>query len=235
MEIGTTRLLDDPIRAALTTEHCAFARGGPLALRYLPEIAPFAAIADSTARSFQALAALVPPGDRVALFRPEALEPPGMFRIEAPVPIIQMVLETPPATTVAAELQPVVLGTADVAEMLDLVGRTHPGPFGPRTIELGEYIGIRINGTLAAMAGERMRFGRFVEVSAVCVDPGYRGKGYAAALIRQLASRMRARSLTPILHVFKGNVGAMSLYEKLGFRSRRTLCLNVLMRPERSA
>ncbi len=121
-----------------------------------------------------------------------------------------------------------MLGASDVADMLDLAGRTRPGPFGPRTIEFGQYIGLRVEGALAAMAGERMRFGRFVEISAVCVDPDHRGKGYAAVLMTRLAERLQAQGLTPILHVFADNAGAIALYEKLGFAKRRTLHLTVL-------
>jgi predicted GNAT family acetyltransferase len=141
--------------------------------------------------------------------------------------IVQMVLNTPIAS-VRSEPRHVVLGAPDVADMLDLTGRTRPGPFGLRTIEFGQYIGIRVEGTLAAMAGERMRFDRFVEISAVCVDPDHRGKGYAAVLMTRLAERLQAQKLTPILHVFADNAGAIALYEKLGFAKQRTLHLTVL-------
>ena len=47
---------------------------------------------------------------------------------------------------------------ADAAEMLDLVARTDPGPFRKRAVELGRYLGIRRDGQLVAMAGERLRF-----------------------------------------------------------------------------
>jgi predicted GNAT family acetyltransferase len=93
---------------------------------------------------------------------------------------------------------------------------------------LGQYIGIRVEGALAAMAGERMRFGRFVEISAVCVDPDHRGKGYAAILVTRLAQRLQVQALTPILHVFADNASAIALYEKLGFAKRRTFHLTIL-------
>lgn len=219
--------LDNPIWAALTTGNRALAEGGPLAWRYPPAIAPFAAIADRTPPSFEALVKLTPPESRVALATLDRLVPPPALAIDRQAPLLQMVLNAP-----AASLRPapehVVLGAADVADMLDLAGRTRPGPFGPRTIEFGEYIGIRIDGALAAMAGERMRFGRFVEISAVCVDPAHRGKGYAAALTARLAQRIEAQALTPILHVFADNASAIALYEKLGFVKRRDLHLTIL-------
>jgi predicted GNAT family acetyltransferase len=142
-------------------------------------------------------------------------------------PVIQMVLNAPIAS-MRPDPQHVVLGAADVAEMLDLTNRTRPGPFGPRTIEFGHYIGLRVEGALAAMAGERMRFERFVEISAVCVDHGLRGRGFAALLVTRLAQRLQKQGLTPFLHVFASNASAIALYEKLGFLERRTLHVTVL-------
>jgi predicted GNAT family acetyltransferase len=226
---GHTDLLDDPIRAALTTGNRAFAQGGPLAWRYPSEIAPFAATANRTAPALAALAALVPPDDRIALFTVDRPVPPASLAVEKQAPIIQMVLNAPIAR-VPFEPEHVVLGPADVADMLDLIDRTRPGPFGPRTIELGHYIGLRIEGALAAMAGERMRSDRFVELSAVCVDPAHRGKGYAALLVMRLAQRLQEQGQTPFLHVFATNASAIALYEKLGFAARRTLHVSVLAR-----
>jgi predicted GNAT family acetyltransferase len=223
----TTEQLDNPIWAALTTGNKALAEGGPLAWRYPPDIAPFAAIADRTASSFEALAMLVPPEGRLALSTVDRLVPPPALAIDRQAPIMQMILNMPIASGRSVP-EHVVLGAPDVADMLDLTGRTRPGPFGSRTIEFGQYIGIRVEGALAAMAGERMRFGRFVEISAVCVDPDHRGKGYAALLMTRLAQQLQAQALTPILHVFADNPGAIALYEKLGFARRGILHLTVL-------
>jgi predicted GNAT family acetyltransferase len=228
---GKADLLDNPIWAALTTGNRALAEGGPLAWRYPPEVAPFAAIANRTAPSFAALAALVPPEGRIALATVDRLVPAASLAIVLQAPVIQMVLNVPVAS-VRPEPEPgtahVVLGSADVSDMLDLTGRTRPGPFGPRTIELGHYIGLRVDGALVAMAGERMRFDRFVEISAVCVDPGHRGKGLAALLVMRLVRRLQEQGLTPFLHVFADNAGAIALYEKLGFSRHRTLHMTAL-------
>jgi predicted GNAT family acetyltransferase len=223
----TTEPLDNPVWAALTTGNRALAEGGPLAWRYPPDIAPFAAVADRAVASFEALATLVPPEGRIALATVDRLVPPPALAVDRQAPILQMVLDAPVARA-WSEPEHVVLGTPDVADMLGLTGRTRPGPFGPRTIELGQYIGVRAEGTLAAMAGERMRFGRFVEISAVCVDPEHRGKGYAAVLMTRLAQQLQEQALTPILHVFADNASAIALYEKLGFTRRRTIHMTVL-------
>ena len=227
---ATSRLLDRPIWSALTSGNASFAEGGSRALRYHPEVAPFAALLDETTASFEALASLMTVGGRAALVGPNALEPSGHFQIERQVPIMQMVLETPAAESIAAAPEHVTLGVADVADMMDLTGRTRPGPFASRTMEFGRYIGIRVDGALAAMAGERMRFDRFVEISAVCVDPAHRGRGYAALLMMRLARQIQLGGLTPFLHVLADNLSAITLYEKLGFRRRNTMHLTMLVR-----
>src|ERR1700743_3496189 len=126
-------------------------------------------------------------------------------------------------------IAPIVLGQSDVPEMLRLTQQTTPGPFGPRTHELGQYIGVRVDGALAAMAGGRMRLDRAVEISAVCVSPEHRGKGYAAFLVSWLVRKLREEGAMPFLHVFTDNP-AIALYERLGFRTRKTLRLTVLSR-----
>ncbi len=227
---ATSQLLDRPVWSALTDGNASFAQGGARALRYPSEVAPFAALAEETAASFEALASVTTTGARAALVGPRTLQPSDGFEIERQAPIVQMVLVSPVAAGVAADPEHVILGAADVADMMDLTGRTRPGPFGPRTIEFGRYIGIRVDGALVAMAGERMRFDRFIEISAVCVDPAHRGRGYAALLMMRLARQMQQDGFTPFLHVFEDNLGAIALYEKLGFRRRSTLRLTVLLR-----
>ncbi|SAL86125.1 GCN5-related N-acetyltransferase [Caballeronia terrestris] len=109
--------------------------------------------------------------------------------------------------------------------MLDLVQRTKPGPFGRRTGEMGSYIGMRDRGRLIAMAGERMRVDGYAEISAVCVDDDYRGKGLAGRLVNVLRKEIERRSETPFLHVFSDNTSAIGLYQRLGFELRRTFHL----------
>ncbi|MGW4668758.1 GNAT family N-acetyltransferase [Streptosporangium sandarakinum] len=104
--------------------------------------------------------------------------------------------------------------------MLDLVARTQPGPFWPRTCELGTYLGVRDNGTLVAMAGERLRPPGWTEISAVCTAPEARGQGHAARLVSALVARIAARGERPFLHVAGTNTGAIALYERLGFETR---------------
>ncbi len=120
------------------------------------------------------------------------------------------------------------LTMADVPEMLALTKLTEPGPFLPRTIKLGAYLGVHDAGSLVAMAGERLHLTGFTEISAVCTHPQYRGRGYGNALLSALISRIIKRGETPILHVRTQNVAALRLYEKLGFTVRAQLHLAVI-------
>jgi predicted GNAT family acetyltransferase len=113
-----------------------------------------------------------------------------------------------------------ILGAADVAEMLALAELAKPGPFRPRTIELGTYVGIREGGRLVAMAGERTCVGSFREVSAVCTHPDAQGRGYARALIGRVVNRMLRAGETPFLHVEGSNRRAIDVYLALGFVRR---------------
>jgi predicted GNAT family acetyltransferase len=122
----------------------------------------------------------------------------------------------------------VSLGPGDVQEMLELVSMTNPGPFAARTIELGAYVGIRHNGVLVAMAGERLHFTGWTEISSVCTAPTYRGRGMASLLVSALIAGIRRRSEDPFLHVIATNTAAIRLYERLGFSIRRNLTIAVV-------
>jgi ribosomal protein S18 acetylase RimI-like enzyme len=218
--------LDQVIWKALTSCHRNMAQGDHLARRYLAPIAPFAATTDVSTASFQSLLALLPAGDRIALFTLEEIMPPSSFSVIERGGVEQMVLLASPSPAGSARI--VGLDASDVPDILALVEATHPGPFGPRTIELGKYIGVRRQGMLVAMAGERMRLDGFTEISAVCVHPSCRGQGLAAELISALARSIASRAETSFLHVFSSNRPAIELYRKLGFVFRRHMHLAVL-------
>jgi ribosomal protein S18 acetylase RimI-like enzyme len=138
------------------------------------------------------------------------------------------------ATSLRAEPDPEALrlGPQDVPEMLDLVSRAQPGPFLPRTVEMGAYYGIRRDGKLVAMAGERLRPPGWTEISAVCTDADHRGQGLATRLVRHVAAGIRDRGDTPFLHAAAVNTGAIRLYESIGFTLRRSTLFHFLRVPD---
>jgi len=210
--------LDRPVWHALSTRLRKFATGDDRALRMLPEFGPFAAARDDSEDSLRALAELVTSHGPIAMMQAGTIvTPPGTI-VRMEYPCVQMV-----ARSVApVELAPPVeqLSLADAALMLDLAKRTEPGPFMLRTPELGPFLGIRDGNALVAMAGERLSFDGFTEVSGVCTDASQRGKGYAGLLSRSVASGIIERGDTPFLHAVNTNTTAISLYKTLGFEIR---------------
>lgn len=210
--------LDNPARAALLGPHAHLAVRCGEVLRYPTDVSPFVALPDEPdAATWRDAARLIGPGNVLPVAGLAAAPPAGWETVfdGAGVQLVD--------AGVAARPDPeaVVLGPGDVPEMLDLVARTRPGPFLPRTIELGTYLGIRENGTLVAMAGERMHPPGWTEISAVCTDPAHQGRGLGTRLVLAVAAGVRARGETPFLHAAASNVGAIRLYEQLGFRLRR--------------
>lgn len=225
--------LDNPIWNALSTLHAHCAEGGSLARRYPPEVTALAAMGEPTLEAYAALAQILN-GSGAALFldQPPAI-PPGWNTIHSSQ-IVQMVCEKPEISAAAdpdSATQTQTLTIADTAEMVALAELTKPGPFGQRTRELGHYIGIRESNWLVAMSGERLHLPGYTEVSAVCTHPEFQGRGYAGRLMSILVREIVQRGETPILHVRTDNVGAIHLYEKLGFRTRRLIYF-VVLRPE---
>lgn len=223
-------LLDRPIWSALTTSQKHLAEGGPQALRYPVDMTPFADMVDMSAASFAALGDILPASQVAALFTPEPVDIPAGFKVVLSQTGEQMIGS--PADSPLRDAGIVKLGAADVPAMMALTDLTRPGPFAHRTHELGTFLGIRVGGELVAMTGERMKPGKFVEMTAVCVHPDYRGRGYAQALLAAVARGIEARGEIPFLHVFSSNVSAIALYQRQGMRIRRRLHVTALMKHE---
>jgi ribosomal protein S18 acetylase RimI-like enzyme len=149
------------------------------------------------------------------------------WQIEQETTMFRMVWEgTLPAADAAPDAVPLHQGHAPQA--LELAMLTNPGPFGLRTLELGEYFGFFDGARLIAMAGERMAAGTLHEVSGICTHPGHQGRGLARRLTSKLVRRQLQRGETPFLHVMSANRGARALYEKLGFRNYRETVVRVI-------
>jgi ribosomal protein S18 acetylase RimI-like enzyme len=217
----TQHPLDNPVWESLATTHAHLAEGTGLGRRFPADVSPFSGVADQAdPQGWLDLAAVAGPGAELLVPVLEGTPPEG-FELTSNLPGVQLV------ATDALQSGPVPaaveLGDDDVAEMLDLVSRTRPGPFGRRTRLLGRYLGVREGGKLLAMAGERLHPSGWTEISAVCTDPVARGRGLATQLVRAVAHGVRERGELPFLHAAAHNTGAIRLYEHLGFELRRTV------------
>ncbi|QHY99623.1 Mycothiol acetyltransferase [Streptomyces sp. S4.7] len=212
--------LDNPVLAALTGPHAHFAERRGRVLGYRPEVSTWLALPEEPdAHDWADAAPLVGAGGTATLAGTRVVPPDG-WEITFEVDGVQLVDESVDAVHYE---EAVVLGGADVPEMLDLVERTRPGPFRPRTIELGTYLGVRRDGELVAMAGERMHPPGWTEISAVCTAPEYRGQGLGGRLILAVAAGIKERGEVPFIQAAGDNENAVRLYEALGFRLRRRI------------
>jgi ribosomal protein S18 acetylase RimI-like enzyme len=213
-------VLDNPVWHALEGPHRSFAFGRGLARHYPRDIAPFSAIAEPIAGAYADLGAGLPAGTEARLFRPCAEPLPDGWEEVQRFPMLQMVAARPPDVAASPAIE---LSQVDAPDMIDLVAVAQPGPFGQRTLLLGRYLGIRDGDRLVAMAGERLRLAGYVELSAICVHPEARGRGYAVTLTQALMQRALVEGEVPFLHVRPDNTAAIGLYQRLGFETRREL------------
>ncbi len=221
--------LDRPVWASLSTHHARLAEGGERARRFLHDVNVFASACDDSPAALAALADLVRPGDSVFILQvPPITLPPGLRAVRETKGVQMLAPAGTPFDPADEEMTP--LGDADAAQMLALARLTEPGPFLERTHVMGSFLGIRIGGRLAAMAGERLRFPGYTEVSAVCTHPDLRGRGFARRLSAAVAHRIQARGDQACLHAWKTNHAAIALYERLGFRLRTEVNIAQLSR-----
>ena len=205
-------MLNNPVWAALTGPQACFAEAAGNAARYLPDIAPFAALSDpADPAAWRDLAQIT---DH-AVLTGSSITPLAGWETDRVTRGVQMIGQS---MSGVEDPEAVLLTERDVPEMLDLVARAEPGPFLKRTIDLGRFLGIRdADGRLIAMAGERFRLPGWTEVSAVCTDPQWRGKGLGARLTLAVAAGILARGELPFLHAVHDNDDAIRLYGRLGF------------------
>jgi ribosomal protein S18 acetylase RimI-like enzyme len=217
---NTYPALANPIWQAATTRQQHLAYGDGPARRFYAEVVPLAATENHSPEAVSALTALVAPGERVWFFEEPCLDP-ERWRETNRIPGFQMVCDAlAPETRPGDGPKSVMLDTvADAAEMNALKAVAFPGFFGMRTPEMGRYRGIRFDGELVAMAGERLALPGYREVSAICTHPAHLGRGYAQQLTREATALILADGDIPFLHVADGNGAAIHIYERLGFRS----------------
>ncbi len=219
--------LDNPVWKSLNRHHAALARKTADVARYHADAAPFVAVPAADAPVAAQLAELVEAGESVLFVGPAPQLPP-VWRVTPASPIAQM---TCTAHLAVEQGSPIVeLSQAEVADMLALTALVYPHYFRPRTIEMGRYVGIYHGTTLAAMAGERMRFDGHQEISAICTHPDFGGRGHARRLIAVLTNDCLDGGRLPFLHVSHQNVRAKLLYERMGYRFRADIALTEVER-----
>ena len=220
------QLLDHITWHALSGPHARFSTGTDDARRYAPGFSPIAGFADAEHPNFTALAGYCEPGEHFYCDGWSGVAPAG-WRVDSESTMFKMVWEGAlPARDEAPDA--VRLGVEHAAQAMALTALTHPGPFGPRTIELGEYYGCFEDQRLVAMAGERMCAGALREISGVCTHPDFQGRGLARRLMTKLIRRQMSRGETPFLHVMRDNAGAHGLYARMGFRDYRETVVRVV-------
>lgn len=220
--------LDRPIWSALTSERQAsLAVGDKGALRFAPGYGVFAASVDQSPESLAAMALLERSEAVICTVEADPVPVPPGLRVVKEATLAQMVLvELTPAKARDIVIEP--LTEADAPAMLALATLTEPGPFFDKTHRLGDFFGVKQDGRLLAMAGERMKPDGFTEVSGVCAHPDARGRGYAGALMRTVIEQILARGETAFLHSYADNAGAIALYRALGFEVRSEMAMRML-------
>ncbi|MHB1617771.1 MAG: GNAT family N-acetyltransferase [Metallibacterium sp.] len=219
-------LLDNIIWNTLSGPHARFAAGMAQARRYARGFSPIVGFAEAESPDFDALAPFCAAGERLYCDRWSGKAPPG-WRIDAESTMFKMVWDASvPAQDAAADA--ISLRPEHAGQALALAELTQPGPFGPRTPELGDYFGYFEAERLVAMAGERFQAGTLREISGVCTHPDFQGRGLARRLMLKLIRRQMQRGELPFLHVMRANIHARALYQRMGFRDHLETVVRVV-------
>lgn len=218
----TEHILDRPIWNALNTKHSGYALGGGNARRFEPDICPLGGVGDESEQSLQELSELVLKYGRLVIAQAAELKLPDGLKIVSQTTCEQMVLDNPNLDH-EHDYKIERLNADDADEMLALANLTMAGLFDKRTQVLGEYWGVRQDGELVAMAGERLKNPGLTEISGVCTHPNFQRRGLNKCICADLAKRIIARGEQPYLHYYSSNEAAKALYQKLGFKVRQTL------------
>ncbi|WP_438749604.1 GNAT family N-acetyltransferase [Pararhizobium sp. O133] len=221
-----SHILDRPIWSALGTRHSALAQGGALARRYLPSVSLFSATGDDRPESLEALRALASPGETLLVVQStEGLVPDGMATV-ARASLVQMVAAEPLPQITDPRVE--LLGDGDAQEMLELAILTKPGPFTLGAQKFGSFWGIKQDGRLVAMAGERLKQPGYTELSGVCTHPDVRGRGLGRLMSLYVAGKICARGERVYLHSYSTNTAAITLYGSIGFKLRSDMHVTAL-------
>ena len=187
--------LDRPVWNALNTRHAALAQGDGLAKRYAPSIHPFASSRDESPESLAGLAGIASAGETLIFLQADEFVLPPGFAVTMTTSGVQMIAER--HMPLIEDDRIVQLGEADAADMLELATLTRPGPFTLKALSLGSFWGIRENGRLIAMAGERLKQDGLTELSGVCSHPDHQRKGLGRLMTLYTAGKPSPRASSP--------------------------------------
>jgi GNAT superfamily N-acetyltransferase len=222
------QLLDNITWHTLTSLHAKFSSGTGAVRRYAPGFSPILGFADPQRPEFACLLPFCQPGEHFYCDGWSGAIPDG-WQMELESTMFKMIWDSSKAMANDC-VDAVKLGPEHAQQALELAELTRPGPFGPRTIELGDYYGFFVGNRLVGMAGERMFAGSLREISGVCTHPDFQGRGFARRLMSRLISQQLQRSEIPFLHVMRDNTSARQLYERLGFTVYRESVVRVVSR-----
>jgi ribosomal protein S18 acetylase RimI-like enzyme len=224
-----TSVLDNPAWASLTGAHADIAIGGGRARYYEPDVSVFAGLSDvRDPAAWAELATIADPGQSFGVISVHEYTPPTGWERPFGGTGLQMI---GPDVFGEPDSEATPLTTEHVDAVLELIELTRPGPFTPRTIELGGYIGIWREDRLAAMGGFRLHPGDWIEISAVCTHPDFQRQGLSTRVVNAIAQSVRAQGAFPMLHLAKTNVAARRVYENLGFTLRAEMNFAQLVAP----
>lgn len=219
MTISEENKLDNPVWHSLSENHIEFAIDYVNTKFYNPDYCPFGSFTqlDNTASATREYSALI---DNFFIVgkKPEIAD---TLKITKELVCLQMIIKDKIEMLFEDEI--IKLKEEHKEELFDLVNLVQPGYFKANTFLLGSYYGIFTDGKLVSIAGERMKMNSFTEVSAIITHPDYTGKGYAKQLTSYVVNTIFDEGKIPFLHVVESNVGAIKLYEKLGFAARRKM------------
>jgi ribosomal protein S18 acetylase RimI-like enzyme len=225
-------ILDNMIWNAITTGNNDIAIINGDVGCYLPDIAPFAGMKVFNDANLKKLYEFIPADRSVAISSLHKMyHDENRWKLLQPMDVTQMVYEYTVNTFTTKNSRLLVpLSEEHVPQMMELTALTRPGPFLQQTIRFKNYFGIFIGGRLAAMTGQRMHPLPYMEVSAVCTHPDFRGLGYAKALMLHVMKIILDNSFTPFLHVLSNNSNAIELYKTIGFRIREQIFVDMIKR-----
>jgi ribosomal protein S18 acetylase RimI-like enzyme len=225
--MSSAHLLDNIFWHTLAGPHAKYSVGTDKARRYATGFSPIAAFCNADNADFNVLAPYCEPGEQLYCDGWTGAAPPE-WRINVESTMFKMIWEGAVPADEAPDAVP--LGPEHASQAVELATLTRPGPFGPRTLELGDYFGYFEGPRLAAMAGERMHAGTLREISGVCTHPDFQGRGFARQLMSKLMRRQMQRNETPVLHVMRDNRTAHEFYQRMGFRDYKESVVRVVTR-----